>query len=64
MGSCWEEKLRVVFVDDTDLPIPEKGPLRQLIMDHHEAFCMSETERGETDLLEIEIDTGEELPKK
>ena len=47
-----------------------KGPFRhQLIMDHHEAFCMSETEcgeteRGKTDLLEIEIDTGEELLKK
>ena len=59
-----KEKLRAMFVDDIDLPIPEKEIFCQLIMDHHEAFCLSETERGETDLLEMEIDTGEAPPKK
>ena len=64
-GEEWrKEKLKAMFVDDIDLPTPEKETFCQLIMDHHEAFCLSETERGETDLLEMEIDTGEACPKK
>ena len=32
-------------------------------MDHHQAFSIEDGKRGETDLVEMEIDTGESSPK-
>ena len=33
-------------------------------MDHNDVFALDETDRGETDLIELEIDTGEAPPIK
>ena len=31
---------------------------------HHAAFALEENERGDTDLVQLTIDTGDEIPKK
>ena len=33
-------------------------------MDHHDVFTLEDTDRGETDLIQLEIDTGYILPIK
>ena len=38
--------------------------LLDVITDFHEAFSLSSTDRGETDLVEFQIDTGDARPKK
>ena len=38
--------------------------LLDVITDFHEAFSLSSTDRGETDLVEFQIDTGDAQPKK
>ena len=38
--------------------------LLNLITDHHTAFCLDVQERGETNLIEMEIHTGDEAPRK
>ena len=38
--------------------------LHDLLTSHHEAFCLDRTERGETDLLQFSIDTGDARPRK
>ena len=35
-----------------------------LLEDHHQAFGLEERERGETDLVEMEINTGDVALKK
>ena len=42
----------------------QTGKLHQFLGEHHEAFCLEPNERGETELLTMEIDTGEAKPKK
>lgn len=38
--------------------------LHQFLGEQHEAFCLEPNERGETDILTMEIDTGDARPKK
>ncbi len=38
--------------------------LHQFLGEQHEAFCLERKERGETDILTMEIDTGDARPKK
>ena len=38
--------------------------LFEFLGEHYLAFCLDEYESGETDLLEMEIDTGTAHPKK
>ena len=33
-------------------------------MEYHDIFSLDEDERGETDLIEFEIDTSDEAPRK
>ena len=47
-----------------DLPDPDKTLLTQFLMDHHNVFAIDESDRGETDLIQLEIDTGEAPPIK
>ena len=47
-----------------DLPDPDKTLLSEFLMDHNDVFILDETDRGETDLIQLEIDTGEALPIK
>jgi len=48
----------------SDLPDPDKTLLTQFLMDHHNVFAINESDRGETDLIQLEINTGEAPPIK
>jgi hypothetical protein len=58
-----KEKLREVLIEP-DLPDNEKCALLDFLVAHHDAFSLEEGERGETDLIEMEIDTGDAAPKR
>ena len=47
-----------------DTLLSEKEQLIALLEKHHEVFSLMEGERGETDLTQIHIDTGDAIPKK
>ena len=38
--------------------------LRGLLADYHDIFSLNDDERGETDLIEFKIDTGEAYPRR
>ena len=42
----------------------DQQKVRNLLLEHHEAFALSETEQGKTDLLQFKIGTGDAIPKK
>ena len=64
-GAEWrKEKLHKLYKDNIDLPDPAKELFLRFLSNHHEAFSLEENERGETDLLEMEINTGDAPPKK
>ena len=46
------------------LPEAEELKLMAFLMDHHEVFALEEGERGETNLMQLEIDTGNATPIK
>ena len=50
--------------EGADLPWQERSKLHSLLLKHHQAFCLEEGERGETDLVELKIDTGDAAPIK
>ena len=50
-------------IEHPDLPEVEKTRLLQLLLDHHQAFCLEPGERGETSLAQLEIDTGDSPPQ-
>ena len=53
------------LVTDKDSPLTwhEKDKLLQLLLLNHDAFALAEGERGETDLIQMHIDTGNSPPK-
>lgn len=57
------EKLDAML-EGTDLMGPEKRQLVELLREHHNSFCLEGEERGETDLIELRIDTGNTTPKR
>ena len=42
----------------------DRDLLRQLLLDPHDAFAVEEGERGDTDLIQMSIDTGDAVPRK
>jgi len=40
----------------------QKDLMHQLLCDHHDVFVLSEGERGETDLIQMDIETGDATP--
>ena len=46
-----------------ELPGQERDQLHTLLLTNHEAFAVEEGERGETDLVQMTIDTGDSSPK-
>ena len=58
-----KEKLRDLL-GEPDLPPLEKEALLAFLADHHHALSLQEGERGETDLIQMEIDTGDAYPKR
>ena len=57
------KKIRAMF-GSTALPEAKKEKLLKLLEDYHQAFCLDERERGETDLIEMQIETGDAVPKR
>lgn len=46
------------------LPLDELQQLKDFLGDHHDVFSLEEGERGETDIVQFEIDTGDSPPQK
>lgn len=59
-----KEKLRGLIPEPEALDPTEKGSLMEFLADHHQAFCLDDNERGETDLLQFEINTGDASPRR
>jgi len=59
-----KEMLAEIFEQRLDVPAEVKQRFLQFLQEHHNSFCLSEHERGETDLIQFEIHTGEAKPQK
>ena len=59
-----KEKLVAMYSDSLELPDHEKTAFCDFLADHHMAFCLEDGQRGETDLVQLQIDTGDALPRK
>ena len=60
-----EKLLTFINIERSNVPSEsERKELAEAIADYHEAFSLTSGERGETDLVQFEIDTGEARPKK
>lgn len=55
---------RLLAEEGSNLPWQERSKLHSLLLDHHQAFALEDGERGETDLVEMTINTGDSPPKK
>ena len=51
-------------LEEPDLPPADKILLRNVLANNHLAFSLGDGDRGETDLVEMVIDTGDANPKK
>ena len=58
------EKLHKLLPRQSLLDDQQCDQLFEFLITHHLAFCLKEYERGETDMIEMEIDTGDAHPKK
>ena len=60
------QKLLVALLQDEldNIPEQERTQLTTMLEKYHEVFSLVEGERGETDLTEIHIETGDATPKK
>ena len=54
-----QHQLDEIARDDIQLPNEERHFIDNLLKQHHEVFCLSDWKRGETNLVEIEIHTGD-----
>ena len=48
--------------DSSSLTCKEKDQLKNFLLANHDAFALMEGERGETDQIQMQIDTGSSLP--
>jgi len=55
---------RLVQEEAADLPWQERSQLHSFLLEHHQAFALEEGERGETDLIQMHIDTGDSSPRR
>ena len=58
-----KEKL-LQLLEDPEIPDYGKEQLLYLLSNHHSSFSLEPGERGETDLLQMKIDTGHAVPKR
>ncbi len=59
-----QKLLRLLGNEGVDLPEGEREAFHTVLAEHHEAFILEDRERGETDLVQFHIDTGDAPPKK
>jgi len=62
--SWRQDKVCKMFQDNLSLPEPEKEKFCKFLMDHHAVFSLKANECGETNLVQLEIDTGDAQPRK
>ena len=62
--EAWRKAKLLETMELPDLPPPDSELLQQFLVDHHDVFSLEDGERGETDLVRMEIDTGDTSPKK
>ena len=63
----WRQQQLSQHLRDTKGRLSSEGdhlPLEELLSEYHDVFSLDEDERGETDMIEFEINTGDELPRK
>lgn len=63
-SSCRRKFVKMLAELGPTLPWQEKEKLLQLLLHHHKAFVVEEGERGDTDLLQMTIDTGDSPPRR
>ena len=64
-SDSWrKEEIRRIFLSEGKLPNEEEETICELLMHYHHAFSLEEGERGETQLVQLEIDTGSSQPIK
>ena len=64
-SAAWRKKQLVENISDLKtLPPPERQELVNFLQKHHTVFALEEHERGETDLVEMTIETGDAEPHK
>ena len=64
-GVVADRKMRLARLfenEGTGLKWQQRDKLYTLLFDHHEAFALSDDERGETGLVQLEINTGDAPP--
>ena len=60
-----QQQLRKTFIASRiQLSDEESSQLGNLLAEYHDIFSLSDNERGETDLVEFKIDTGDTPPNK
>ena len=57
-------KITEMFADKVVLPAKEKKRFLEFLSESHKAFSLEEGERGETDKVQLHIDTGDAPPRK
>ena len=62
----WRQQQLSQLLRDTKGRLSEADhlPLEELLSEYHDVFSLDKDERGETAMIEFEINTGDELPKK
>ena len=58
------EQVRKLFHPSLNRDARERENFCQTLEQCHQAFCLEDNERGETDLVQLEIDTGDSPPKQ
>ena len=64
LANTREEKLKELVGKPKLLDERQREELLNLLTSHHSAFCLDDQDRGETNLVEMEIHTGEEAPRR
>ena len=60
----WRKKTLLDILGKFDLPLEENAQMGELLSDHHDVFALEDKERGETDLVQLEIETGSSPPAR
>ena len=59
-----KQKLREILCSGLELPQEVQEQLIQLLEHYHDCFLLSEADQGRTDLVQLEIETGDATPCK
>ena len=60
----WRKKELVELLNPLELPESDAASLQEFLISNHDVFSLEDGERGETDLVSMEIKTGDSLPCK